>query len=79
MKNKNNDQADDAQKHNSEYLKLKQEHHRLEIELNALVRHKTLTPEEESEKKKIQIEKLHMKDRMEGILRSGKGNLELEG
>lgn len=78
MENKDFDQVNDPTKNNSEYRKLKEEHHRLEIELNELVRHKTLTPEEETEKKRIQVEKLQMKDRMEWILRSGKDNVGFE-
>ncbi|HTN43674.1 MAG TPA: DUF465 domain-containing protein [Nitrospiria bacterium] len=54
---------------NSEFQKLEEVHHRLEEELNALTRRKTLTPQEESHKKQIQVEKLHTKDRMEAILR----------
>jgi uncharacterized protein YdcH (DUF465 family) len=54
---------------NSEYQKLEEVHHRLEQELNELTRRKTLTPQEESHKKQIQVEKLHTKDRLEAILR----------
>lgn len=78
MKTKNTNQPGLAKQNESEYRKLKKEHHRLEIELKALIRHKTLTPIEESEKKRIQIEKLHKKDRMEGIIRLEKGNMEFK-
>ena len=54
---------------NSEFQRLEEEHHRLEKELNALIRRKTLTPQEELHKKQIQVEKLHLKDHMEAILR----------
>jgi len=55
---------------NSEFQKLEVEHHRLEQELNELTRRKTLTPQEELHKKQIQVEKLHLKDHMEAILRN---------
>jgi uncharacterized protein YdcH (DUF465 family) len=51
------------------FRRLETDHHRLELELNELTRHKTLTPEEESHKKQLQIEKLHAKDRMEAMMR----------
>lgn len=54
---------------NQDFRKLEGEHHRLERELNALVRHKTLTPREEICKKQIQVEKLNTKDRIETIVR----------
>ncbi|MBI3596392.1 MAG: DUF465 domain-containing protein [Nitrospirae bacterium] len=54
---------------NSEFQKLEEAHHRLERELNELIRRKTLTPQEELHKKQIQVEKLHTKDRMEAIIR----------
>lgn len=54
---------------NLEFQKLEEEHHRLEQELNGLIRRKTLTPQEESHKKQIQVEKLHIKDHLEAILR----------
>lgn len=52
-----------------EFRKLAEEHHRLERALNELIRRKTLTPQEESHKKQIQVEKLHTKDRMEAMIR----------
>ena len=60
-------------KTNPEFRKLEEEHHRLEIQLNELVRHNTLTPGEQVQKKRIQVEKLHTKDRMQAILRSSGG------
>jgi uncharacterized protein YdcH (DUF465 family) len=56
-------------KQNLDFRKLETEHHRLERELNKLIRRKTLTPQEESHKKQIQVEKLHAKDRMEEMIR----------
>jgi uncharacterized protein YdcH (DUF465 family) len=55
---------------NSEFQKLEEEHHRLEQELNELTRRKNMTPQEELHKKQIQVEKLHLKDHMEAILRN---------
>jgi uncharacterized protein YdcH (DUF465 family) len=54
---------------NTDFRKLETEHHRLELQLNELIRHKTLTPQEESHKKQIQTKKLHTKDRMETMIR----------
>jgi len=48
---------------------LEEEHHRLELELNGLIRRKVLTPQEELSKKQIQVEKLHTKDRIEAMIR----------
>ena len=56
-------------KQNLDFRKWEAEHHRLELELNELIRRKTLTPQEESHKKQIQVEKLHAKDRMEAMIR----------
>lgn len=56
-------------KQDPEFRKLEEAHQRLEAELNRIVRHKVLTPKEEISKKQIQVEKLHMKDRIEDILR----------
>ena len=54
---------------NREFRKLEGEHHRLDEELKEMVRRKTLTPKEEIHKKRIQVEKLHTKDRIEALLR----------
>jgi uncharacterized protein YdcH (DUF465 family) len=56
-------------KQDQDFRKLEEEHHRLELALNELIRRKTLTPQEESHKKQIQVEKLHAKDRMEVMIR----------
>lgn len=53
-----------------DFRKLEEEHQRLEQELNGLVRHKTLTPQEELHKKQVQVEKLHTKDRIEAKVRN---------
>lgn len=56
-------------KQDQDFRKLEEEHHRLDLALNELIRRKTLTPQEESHKKQIQVEKLHAKDRMEAMIR----------
>ena len=60
---------EELRKRNLDFRKLDASHHRLELELNELTRRKTLTPQEESHKKQIQVEKLHTKDRMEAMMR----------
>jgi len=60
---------DRLRKQDPTFRKLEAEHQRLELELNGLIRRKTLTPQEESHKKQIQVEKLHAKDRMEAMIR----------
>jgi len=57
---------------NPDFRKLEEEHHRLELELNGLLRRKVLTPQEEMSKKQIQVEKLHTKDRIEAMIRDFK-------
>ncbi|HEY4485187.1 MAG TPA: YdcH family protein [Nitrospiria bacterium] len=54
---------------NPEFRRLESEHHRLERELNELVRHRALTSNDALQKKQIQVEKLHIKDRLEAMLR----------
>ncbi|MBI3610917.1 MAG: DUF465 domain-containing protein [Nitrospirae bacterium] len=60
---------EELRKRNSEFRKLEGEHHRLELELNELIRRKMMTPQEALHKKQVQVEKLHMKDRIEAMLR----------
>lgn len=61
-------------KENHEFRKLEGEHQRLEEELMSLIRHKTLTPQEQVHKKQIQIDKLITKDRIEAMLREHTGH-----
>jgi uncharacterized protein len=60
---------EDLRKRDPDFRKLEEEHHRLELELNGLTRRKTLTPQEELQKKQVQVEKLHTKDRIEARVR----------
>ncbi len=60
---------EELRKRNPDFRTLETEHHRLERELRELIRRKTLTPQEESHKKQIQVEKLHAKDRMAAMIR----------
>jgi hypothetical protein len=57
---------------NEEYKTLGEEHKKLEQILDAMLKKKYLTPDEEVEKKKIQKQKLHCKDRMAQIIRDSK-------
>ncbi len=54
---------------NDEYKKLEEEHKKLEHNLDEIIKKKYLTPDEEVEKKKIQKQKLHHKDRMAQLIR----------
>ena len=57
---------------NEEYKKLEEDHRKLDQVLDTMHKKKYLTPDEEVEKKKIQKQKLHCKDRMAQILRDSK-------
>jgi len=54
---------------NEEYKKLEEEHKRLELVLDEMLKKRYLTAAEEVEKKKIQKQKLQYKDRMAQIIR----------
>ncbi len=54
---------------NQEYRELEESHHRLDAELQQLLKHHVLTPQEEILKKHIQKEKLGKKDRMAALVR----------
>ena len=56
-------------KENPEFRKIFDEHHLLDRKITKIIRRKTPTPQEERQQKRLQIEKLHAKDRMEVILR----------
>ena len=51
-----------------EFHQLEEQHRHLEERLTELIRRKILTPQEEIEKKRLQIEKLKKKDRMTRII-----------
>lgn len=54
---------------NEEYRKLEEEHRKLDLALDEMLKKKYLTPDEEVEKKKIQKQKLQYKDHMAQIIR----------
>jgi uncharacterized protein YdcH (DUF465 family) len=54
---------------NSEFRELMEAHHRLDAELQELLKNQVLTPQEEGFKKQIQVEKLNKKDRMAELVR----------
>ncbi|MCZ6800080.1 MAG: DUF465 domain-containing protein [Nitrospirae bacterium] len=54
---------------NSEFRELMEAHHRLDQELQELLKNHVLTPQEEGFKKQIQVEKLSKKDRMAELIR----------
>ena len=61
---------------NEEYRQLEESHHRLDVELQQLLKHHVLTPQEEILKKHIQKEKLGKKDRMAAFVRDYRASLE---
>ena len=54
---------------NSEFRELELSHHRLDLELNELQKRHVLTPAEELEKRRMQKEKLVMKDKLAELIR----------
>ncbi len=62
-----------------EYRELEESHHRLDAELQQLLKHHVLTPQEEILKKHIQKEKLGKKDRMAALVREYRASLEQAG
>jgi len=61
---------------NAEYRELEESHHRLDEELQQLLKRHVLTPQEEILKKQIQKEKLGKKDRMAALVRVYRATLE---
>ena len=53
----------------SDFRDMEESHHRLDVELQGLLKNHTLTPQEELLKKQIQKEKLGKKDRMAEMIR----------
>lgn len=64
---------------NAEYLELEESHHRLDVELQQLLKHHVLTPQEELLKKQLQKEKLGKKDRMAALIREHRATFEKAG
>lgn len=57
---------------NEEYKKLEEEHKKLEMTLEEILRKKYLSTEEEVLKKQIQKQKLQFKDRMAQLVRDNR-------
>ncbi len=68
--------AESLRTSNEEYQELEESHHRLDVELQKLLKHHVLTPQEEMLKKHIQKEKLGKKDRMAACVRDYRASLE---
>ena len=64
---------------NEEYRELEESHHRLDAELQQLLKRHVLTPQGESLKKQLQKEKLGKKDRMAAYVRDHRASLEQSG
>jgi len=54
---------------NEEFRKIEEDHRKLDKSLDEMLKKKYLTAEEEVEKKKIQKQKLHYKDRLAELVR----------
>ncbi len=57
---------------NEEYKKIEEEHRKLNQYLDEMSKKKYLSSEEEMEKKKLQKQKLHYKDRLAQLIREYK-------
>ncbi len=62
-----------------EYRELEDSHHQLDAELQQLLKHHVLTPQEEVLKKQLQVEKLMKKDRMAAMVRDHRLSAEQAG
>ena len=71
--------AESLRTSNEEYRELEESHHRLDAELQQLLKRHVLTPQEEILKKHIQKEKLGKKDRMAAFIRDYRATLEQAG
>ena len=67
--------VDILKKEKEEFVRLEEEHKRLEQNLSELNRKKYHSTDEEIEKKNIQKQKLKIKDLMAGMIRQYKKNL----
>jgi hypothetical protein len=61
--------AERLRQSSTEFRELEASHHRLDLELNELRKRHVLTPSEELEKKRMQKEKLAMKDKLAELIR----------
>ena len=64
---------------NEEFQELEESHHRLDAELQQLLKRHVLTPQEEITTKHLQKEKLGKKDRMAALIRESRATLEQTG
>ena len=64
---------------NEEFQELEESHHRLDVELQQLLKRHVLTPQEEITKKHLQKEKLVKKDRMAALIRESRATFEQTG
>lgn len=71
--------AENLRASNSEYQELEESHHRLDQELQQLLKHHVLTPQEELLKKHLQKEKLGKKDRMAALIRDHRASCDNAG
>jgi uncharacterized protein YdcH (DUF465 family) len=71
--------AESLRTSNEGYRELEESHHRLDAELQQLLKRHVLTPQEEILKKHIQKEKLGKKDRMAALIRDYRTTLEQAG
>jgi uncharacterized protein len=71
--------AESLRASNVEYRELEEAHHRLDEELQQLLKHHVLTPQEEILKKQLQKEKLGKKDRMAALIREHRATFEKAG
>jgi len=68
--------ADQLRTSSREYRELEDSHHQLDAELQQLLKHHVLTPQEEILKKQLQVEKLAKKDRMAAMVRDQRHSAE---
>ncbi len=68
--------AESLRSTNLNFQELEETHHRLDAELQEMLKNHFLTPQEELLKKQIQKEKLGKKDRMAVLIRDYRHNLE---
>jgi len=59
----------ELQETDDDFRRLREEHQALEARLEEMVQQSLLSESNELEKKQIKLQKLHLKDRMEAILR----------
>ena len=68
--------AESLRSTNPDFRELEETHHRLDAELQEMLKNHFLTPQEELIKKQIQKEKLGKKDRMAVLIREYRHNQE---